>query len=99
MDCEDGTRIFGGGTRLKMGEGEFGWLRYCWLSIFLVSKARACLGKGAVLETQNEKLARVFNRWALWSYSTNLILLASTLEFRCVNIRCSYFSNHLPYPH
>jgi hypothetical protein len=65
IDCEDGTRIFGGGTRLKTGEGEFGWLRYCWLSIFLVSKAKACLRKRAILETQNEKLARVFNRWAL----------------------------------
>ena len=31
MDCDEGSRGRGGGTRLNIGEVEFGWLRY-WLS-------------------------------------------------------------------
>ncbi len=28
-DCDDGTRSFGGAAKLKVGEGEFGWLKCC----------------------------------------------------------------------
>jgi predicted alpha/beta hydrolase len=34
------------------------------------------LPNGALLETQKEKLARVFRRWARWSYSTNYELVS-----------------------
>jgi hypothetical protein len=40
------------------------------------------LPDGALLETQKEKLARVFRRWARWSYSTNYELVSKKSAIR-----------------
>ena len=59
-------------------------------------RKKAC--KGALLDTQNEKLASVFSRCARWSYSTNFKPLATMLLWQLDQRTLQLFLHPPPLP-